>query len=174
MKKGLIISTLVLTLAIALASFTSVFAQDGQRFQRNGSLRSVLQTVFAIGDELRSLAKDVNLSDGQKQQIKTIVVTAKPQAQELHSQLESKRKALRSELLSNTPNQIQIQTLTQDLANINSQMTILRIQIAAQITQVLAPEQKQIALKDLMEIDPLVEQLKDELQVLAMNSQLMK
>jgi Spy/CpxP family protein refolding chaperone len=174
MKKGLIISTIVLTIAIALASFTNVLAEGGKLGQRAGSFRAVLQTVFAIGDELRALAKNVNLSDNQRQQIKTIILNAKPQAQEIHSQLEVKRKELRLALLSNNSNQGQIQALTQDIANINSQMTVFRIQTATQITQVLTSEQKEVALKDLMEIDPLVDQLKGEIQALAMNSQLMK
>ncbi|MBI4854870.1 MAG: Spy/CpxP family protein refolding chaperone [Acidobacteria bacterium] len=173
MKKGLIVSTIIFALAISLLCFSSVFAQGSQR-QRTGSFRSILQTVFAIGDELRALAKDVNLSASQKQQIKTIVLTAKPQAQQLHSQLETKRKELRSALLEINPNQTQIQVIGQDIANISSQMVTFRIQTASQITQVLTPEQKDIALKDLTEIDPLIDQLKEEIQALAINSPLMK
>lgn len=176
MKKGLIISSIVLTLVIGLVSFTSVFARDSlqKRAGTSGSFRGVLQAVFAIGDELRTLAKDVNLSENQKQQIKIIVLTAKPQALEFHSQIEAKRKELRSVLLSNNPNQAQIDTLSQDIASINSQIVTFRIQTISQVTQVLSLEQKETVLKDLSKIDPLLDELKDEIQDLAINSPLMK
>ncbi len=174
MKKTAIISTLILTLVIAIASFTNIFANENARFGSRPSMPTVLQNVFAIGDELRNLAKDINLTDSQRQQIKAIVTQAKPQAQEFHQQLEAKRKELRTELLSNSPDLVRVEALSQDLANLTSQMTVFRIRTATEISQVLTPEQKQVALKDLTAIDPLVDELKENIQALAMNSNLMK
>jgi Spy/CpxP family protein refolding chaperone len=173
MKKNIIISTAILALLVTVIGFTTVFASEGMN-GRTGSMRAILQTVFAIGDSLKTLAKDVNLTDAQKGQIKAIVTSVKPQAEDLHKQLETKRKELRGVLLSANPDQAQLQALTQDIANINSQLTVFRIQTATQITQVLTPEQKQLALKDLTEIDPLIDQLKDEIHAMAMNSKMLK
>lgn len=174
MKKVAIIFTLILTLVITIASFTDIFANENARRNSRPSMRTVLQNVFAIGDELRNLAKDVNLTDSQKQQIKAIVINAKPQAEEFRTQLETKRKELRTELLSNNPDSVRIETLSQDLANLTSQITVFRVHIVTEISQVLTLEQKQTALKELAAIDPLVDELKENIEALAINSNLLK
>jgi len=174
MKKIAIISTLILTLVIAIASFTSIFANENARQNNRPSMRTVLQNVFAIGDELRNLAKDVNLTDSQKQQIKAIVITAKPQAEEFRTQLETKRKELRTELLSNNPDSVRVERLSQDLANLTCQITVFRVHTVTEISQVLTLEQKQTALKELAAIDPLVDELKENIEALAINSNLLK
>jgi Spy/CpxP family protein refolding chaperone len=169
MKKRLIISA-VLLLTLTVTAFTA-FADSGRnKAGRNqGSMRAIIQTVFSIAEGLRGLAQDLNLSAAQKAAVREIVVNARPQAEELHKQLAAKRHQLRDTLLAANSDAALVQTLTGDIANLNAQITVLRIQTITQISQQLTPEQKARALEDLMEIDPLIEELKDEIKSMAIN-----
>src|ERR1051326_4527512 len=100
MKKKLLLSTAAILLTVTLVGITSVWADGGSHSPHSGgSFRTVLNTVFSIFDGLKGLAKDVNLTDAQKESIKTILTTAKPQADQFHQQLMTKRHELREALL---------------------------------------------------------------------------
>lgn len=169
MKKPSLKFGVAALLLVTLISMSSVWAMSGDAQTNKGSFRGVVQQVFAIFDGLKTLAKDVNLSDTQKQSIKAILLTAKPQAQEFHQQMKAKRHQLRAALLADNVDNAQVQSLTQDIASLSGQMATFRIQIATQVTQQLTPEQKHTAIKDLAEIDPLVDDLREEIQAMMMN-----
>lgn len=170
MKKALIITMMVIMLTVGVAG-SAVYAA-GKRGHNKGGLGEVISTVMDIVDGLRTLKTDVNLTATQKESIKNILIAAKPQAQELHKQLNDQRHQLRDALLATNPNQADIQSLSQKLADGNAQMVTLRIQTVQKITEQLTPAQKSVALKDLMAIDPLIDELKDELEDLAMKNSL--
>ncbi|MEW6732380.1 MAG: Spy/CpxP family protein refolding chaperone [Acidobacteriota bacterium] len=171
MKSKLLFSTIAIVVMLGVCSLTYAWAGVPSTLfasaQRDRNFRSVIGTVFTIVDSVRDLIREVNLTDAQKQSIKTIVHNARPQAQQLHQQLKAKRLELREVLLAAEPDSARIQALSNDISQLAGQLAAHRIQTAAQISQVLTPEQKQTALNGLKEIDPLIEELKEELQGLA-------
>jgi Spy/CpxP family protein refolding chaperone len=172
MKKSLVISSLAILLTLSIAAMT-VWADAGLSSGKRGkgSFREIAQIAFAIVDELRGLAKDVALTTPQKAAVKAILTNAKPTAQEFRQQFRAKHKELREALLSANPDQSRVQSLQQEIANLTAQMTLFRLQTVEQVTALLTPAQKQIALEDLAKIDPLIDELKEEIENAVMNSQ---
>lgn len=171
MRKRLLFTALALALLLGTAGITAMASSSHFMALKRGegNLRGVLQSFFAVVDQARGLAQELNLSAEQKDEIKNILLSAKPAAVEFHKQLTEKRHELRDELLAQNPNAAKIDQLTQEIAGLNAQMATFRIRRAVEITQVLTPEQKQIAQKELKELEPLVADLKEEIMSLLMS-----
>lgn len=169
MKKSIIATTILSILTLGIIGISTVNASLPER----SGLRNIVSIVLDIADELRSISSDVKLSSTQKAAIKAMLQETAPQAEELHNQMRTKRHELRDTLLQPSVDQARVDQLSQELAALNGQMAVLRIQTAARVVTVLTPEQKATVLQGLNEIDPMLEQLRDEVKSLIAEGRLL-
>ena len=89
------------------------------------------------------MARALNLTDAQKQQIKTIVQAQRPTMSPIRPQLAQNRASMLTAAASGTFNQAKVQSLANQRALLIAQLVVPRAYILSQIyNQVLTPEQK--------------------------------
>ena len=140
------ITSAVMALAVAVGAFAIADAQDraGRSFgfAEGGPGRGPGGRGFGLGP----IAGIADLTDAQREQIKTILETARasrqatgsPAGMALHHQL-------RTELLSDAPDDAKIETLRQQIAQATADSLAHEIDVQRKIAQVLTPEQRAAA-----------------------------
>jgi Spy/CpxP family protein refolding chaperone len=89
------------------------------------------------------MARALNLTDAQKQQIKTIVQAQRPTMSPIRRQLAQNRASMLTAAASGAFNQATVQSLANQRALLIAQLVVPRAYIQSQIyNQVLTPEQK--------------------------------
>jgi Spy/CpxP family protein refolding chaperone len=166
MKKLLVVSILTATLTLIGFTWATTYAHTSGGKAKGAHLRNITSLVFTIARRAYNIAGEVNLTAEQKSSIREILIQARPEIVTTQQQLTDKKRDLRHTLLAREVTQIKVDQLGQEIANLNAQLSLLRIQTAREVTQHLTPTQKETLLKDLQAIDPLVEDLKDELHLL--------
>jgi Spy/CpxP family protein refolding chaperone len=92
------------------------------------------------------MAKELNLTDAQKAQIKTIMQSQRTTMRPLMQQMTQNREAMLTATSGGAFDQAKVQTIATQQAQLMSQMTVLREQLRSQIyNTVLTPEQKATA-----------------------------
>ncbi|HYL92165.1 MAG TPA: Spy/CpxP family protein refolding chaperone [Alphaproteobacteria bacterium] len=127
---------LVLTAGVALSAVTAVYAFPGHAGYRHGRM-------------FRHMARQLNLTDAQKTQIKDILKAEKPRVQPLMQQLRDNRKAQNANY-TGVFDEAQARAFANKQAQIMSDLAVEHERVKAQIYAVLTPEQRQKA-KDLMQ-----------------------
>lgn len=95
------------------------------------------------------LARALNLTDDQKNQVKTILQNTRPAVQPLLQQLAANRQAMQQAIESPTPDKTAIQNLANAQGQLVSQLAVIRANTFSQIySTVLTPDQ-QAKLKEL-------------------------
>lgn len=133
MKK---LTTAFLAIALAAIGTIFVFAQkadgDKGKFKRG----------FGHRGGFERLAEKLNLSDAQKAQIKQIKETNKTTVQPLRENMKSIRQQLKAATTNGNFNEVQVQTLATQQANIMAQLTVEKERTKSQIYAILTPEQQ--------------------------------
>ncbi len=86
------------------------------------------------------IVANLNLTDAQKQQVKSIFERQNQSAQPLRQQILQNRQALNQAMKSDNPGQIQ--SLSTTLGNLQGQLAAARNSAMAQVYALLTPEQK--------------------------------
>ncbi|MFZ0312243.1 MAG: Spy/CpxP family protein refolding chaperone [Candidatus Korobacteraceae bacterium] len=98
------------------------------------------------GGHMGYLAKELNLTDAQKVQIKTIFQAQRTTMRPLMLQMEQNRQAMLTATASGAFDQAKVQTLATQQAQIISQLAVQKASVRSQIyNTVLTPEQKATA-----------------------------
>jgi Spy/CpxP family protein refolding chaperone len=89
------------------------------------------------------LYRQLNLTDAQKQQIKSLVQAQRATTQPLRQQMAASRVAMLQATANGTFNQAQVQSIANQQAQVMAQLAVARESIQNQIyTQVLTPQQQ--------------------------------
>lgn len=99
-----------------------------------GARRNFRQQRFA------KFSQELNLTEAQQTQAKSIFSNARQEAQPLRAQLKENRQALRNAVKSD--NQSEIQTLSATRGNLMGKMAAIHSEAAAKFYQALTPEQR--------------------------------
>jgi Spy/CpxP family protein refolding chaperone len=92
---------------------------------------------------MQYLAKQLNLTDAQKQQIKTIMQSQRATMRPLMQQMTQNRLAMLNATAGGTFDQAKVQTIASQQAQLMAQLSVQKAQIHSQIyNQVLTAEQK--------------------------------
>lgn len=123
-------------LAIALVTIGTifVFAQkgEGKKFGRDFGHRGGFERI----------AKKLNLSDEQKEQVKQILETSKTKVQPVLENMKSIHQQLDAATADGQFDEAQVQALATQQANIMAQMIVEKERTKAQIFAILTPEQQ--------------------------------
>lgn len=93
------------------------------------------------GKQFKKLAKELNLTDQQKKQIKSLFEKNRPLAEPLIKQLAAERKVLRTLIQADTVDEAAIRAQSAKLAAIQADFAVHRANAAAEFRAVLTPEQ---------------------------------
>ena len=98
------------------------------------------------------LAKQLNLTDAQKAQMKEIRTASKAKTQPLRESMKSIRQQIAAATVDGSFNEAQVQALAVQQANIMAQLTVEKQRVKSQTYAILTPEQQiqAKALKDQM------------------------
>jgi Spy/CpxP family protein refolding chaperone len=94
----------------------------------------------ARGKARRHMFQALNLTDGQKQQAKSIFAEARKSTEPLRLQLQQNRQALTAATKANDRGQIE--SLSKSSGDLRGQLKAARTQTMAQFFQILTPEQR--------------------------------
>jgi Spy/CpxP family protein refolding chaperone len=117
-------------------------------------------------NHMERLAKELNLTDAQKQQIKTIMQSQRTTMRPLMLQMAQNREAMLSATASGAFDQAKVQSLANQQSQLMAQLMVQKASIRSQIyNQVLTPDQKtkadQLQQKKLARIQEHVQKLSE-------------
>ena len=93
------------------------------------------------GGGLQRIAKELQLTPQQQQQIKDIYVRNRPQGEPLRKQFMEERRALRTLIQADNVDETAIRAQVSKLAAVEADIAVHRAQIAKEIRAVLTPDQ---------------------------------
>lgn len=125
-------------MAIALAAVWTIFVFA----QKADGDKGKFKRGFGHRGGFGRLAKQLNLSDAQKTQMKQIKEASKSKVQPLRENMKSIRQQLKAATADGNFNEAQVQTLATQQANIMAQLTVEKERTKSQIYAVLTPEQQ--------------------------------
>jgi|SRR5579864_3257266 len=99
------------------------------------------QRQWHRGPMLDRMASELNLTDDQKQQVKSILDSARQSAQPVAQQLRQDRQALRDAVQSGKSD-ANIDQLSGDVGNLTGQLTAIHTKAFAKIYALLTPDQR--------------------------------
>jgi Spy/CpxP family protein refolding chaperone len=136
-KKFFIVTAIVLAVAAGLAASAMAQGRHGRFAHHDGWM-------------LRHMTKELNLTDAQQGQIKTILQAEKTKIQPLMKQLHDSRLAENSNVTGNF-DEAQARTVANQQAQIMSNLIVEKARTKSQIYAVLTPDQRAKALQLMQE-----------------------
>jgi protein CpxP len=89
----------------------------------------------------KKMAKELQLTDQQKQQIKEIFARNKPQAEPLMKQMHTERRALRSLIQADAIDEAAIRAQSAKIAAVEADLAVQHARVAKEVRAILTPEQ---------------------------------
>lgn len=129
-KKIMVPLAVAFMLLLGLSSVAATYARDGAGFGRHRGFMA------------RRLARELNLTDAQKAQIKTILQAEKPRLQPLMQQLRQNRMA-QQDAIGAQFDEAKARAYADQQAKLMSDLMVERARVQSQIYSVLTPEQQQ-------------------------------
>lgn len=123
-----------ISLAVAALSVTTGFAQAPARPADPGQARGARAHRFMAG---------LNLTDAQREQIRTLRNEHRTALRDQVRQLRDARRALRAETFADSPDAAKLQSLKEQVATLSQQVETRRLEMQQEIAQILTPEQRQ-------------------------------
>ena len=93
------------------------------------------------GNHFKKMAKDLQLTAQQKQQLKEIFAKNRPQAEPLMKQFTAERRAMRALIQADTVDEAAIRAQSAKVAAIEADLAVQRAHVAQEIRGILTPEQ---------------------------------
>lgn len=94
------------------------------------------------GDMLEHMARELNLTDAQKQQVKTIMESAKSSADGIHAKLEEVHKQLDAATANGQFDEAQVRTLANQQAQLEADMLVEHLRAKSKVFGILTAEQR--------------------------------
>lgn len=94
------------------------------------------------GDMLEHMARELNLTDAQKQQVKTIMESAESSADGIHAKLEEVHKQLDAATANGQFDEAQVRTLANQQAQLEADMLVEHLRAKSKVFGILTAEQR--------------------------------
>jgi Spy/CpxP family protein refolding chaperone len=131
----------VLAVALALAVIAGIaVSQSVRRAHRYGD--GMYGRGMFDRSLLRVLAHQLDLTDGQRAQVKQIMAKERPTLQPLMLQMAQDRKQLRQLVMSGTFDEAKVRELAAEQSQTVTQLTVERARVESELFQILSAEQK--------------------------------
>ncbi len=135
MKKYVSCTTAILALVAGFAIFLHAQASSADPGKRHGWGRG-------HGMMMGRIARELDLTDAQKAQIKSIWQAEKPVMQPLLQQLANDRRQMLAATANGQFDQTKVQTIANQQAQVLSQLIVERVKIETKVYSLLTPEQR--------------------------------
>src|SRR5882672_6378134 len=97
---------------------------------------------FGHGDMLEHMARELNLTDAQKEQVKTIMESAETSAEGIHAKLEEVHKQIDAATANGQFDEAQVRTLANQKAQLEADMMVEHLRAKSKVFAILTPEQR--------------------------------
>jgi len=94
------------------------------------------------GEMLEHMARELNLTDAQKQQVKTIMESVESSAEGIHTKLEEVHKQLEAATANGQFDEAQVRTLANQEAQLEADMKVEHLRAKSKVFSVLTAEQR--------------------------------
>ena len=94
------------------------------------------------GDMLEHMARELNLTDAQKEQVKAIMASAETAGQDIHTKLEEVHKQLDAATANGQFDEAQVRTLANQQAQLEADMTVEHLRAKSKVFAILTAEQR--------------------------------
>jgi Spy/CpxP family protein refolding chaperone len=125
--------------AVAIA----IFAVAVNVVHAQAASDSVATTTMQHGQFFRRMVGELNLTDDQKSQIKSILRAEKDTLQSLLGQLHDARKNLRAAIQAGDANEASVRAASAKVAGVEADLAVERMKLYGKISPILTDEQRQ-------------------------------
>ncbi|ACM21864.1 CpxP superfamily protein [Geotalea daltonii FRC-32] len=137
-KKALVAAVLV---AMAIGGGTAVFAGRGP----GGDCDKKQGSEMHQGKFYQRMAKVLKLTDAQQNQIKSLISAERAASEPFIDQMHEKRKLLMQSGESTTFDEASVRSIAAAIAQIKTELAVIRVKTQTQIYTILTPEQRELA-----------------------------
>lgn len=140
MKKRIIVIASIAVLVIGATIFAVAQGPGMQKMQgMHGHGRG---DGPSHGDMLEHMARELNLTDAQKQQVKTIMESVESSADGIHAKLEEVHKQLEAATANGQFDEGQVRTLANQQAQLEADMLVEHLRAKSKVYSILTAEQR--------------------------------
>ena len=133
MKKRIIAIASIAVLVVGAAVFAIGHGFQGPGMHGGGP---------GHGDMLEHMARELNLTDAQKQQVKAIMESAESSADGIHAKLEEVHKQLDAATANGQFDEAQVRALANQQGQLEADMTVEHLRAMSKMFAILTPEQR--------------------------------
>jgi Spy/CpxP family protein refolding chaperone len=160
-KRHIALGMIVAAAAVLLVSTFALGAGDGQPGRgHRGPLARLIRSQMG---RMITLRADLNVSDEQKAEIRTIIEKHKPEILPVVKKIMDKKRTLHDAILDESPDEDDIRKASKELGKAIGDAAILASEIAREIRPVFTEEQIQIIEKNSNERQGAVDKWLDEI-----------
>jgi len=94
------------------------------------------------GEMLEHMARVLNLTDAQKQQVKAIMDSTESVARDIHGKLEENQKQIEAATANGQFDEAQVRTLANQKGQLEADMTVEHLRAMSKVYAILTPEQR--------------------------------
>ena len=94
------------------------------------------------GDMLEHISRELNLTDAQKEQVKSIMASAEASAQGIHAKLEDVHKQIEAATANGQFDETQVRTLANQQAQLEAEMMVEHLRAKSKVFAILTAEQR--------------------------------
>lgn len=142
MKRRNLLLTTLLASSLATTGFITISHADPQYCDHHGMHSKRMGHVEGLRDPLKHLMDQVDLTNAQRAEIKTIIDTNRNDTESVRQRLRDNRKAMYELVSSNQYSLERVRELADQQAKLNAELTVARIDTMHRTLQVLTPEQR--------------------------------
>ena len=137
MKKRILVIASIAVLVVAAAAAVFALAKGHPGMHRMGQGMGP-----GHGEMLEHMAKVLNLTDAQKQQVKAIMDSTESAAKDIHAKLEETQKQLAAATANGQFDEAQVRTLANQKGQLEADMTVEHLRAMSKVFAILTPEQR--------------------------------
>ena len=137
MKRRILMIASIAVLVIGATIFA--VAQGPEQMRK---MHSYGRGPHGHGDMLEHMARELNLTDAQKQQVKGVMEATESSAQGIHAKMEEIHKQIEAATANGQFDETQVRTLANQQAQIQADMMVEHLRAKSKIFAVLTPEQR--------------------------------
>ncbi len=137
MKRRIIVIASIAALVIGATIFA--VGQGPEAMQR---MHGYGRGPHGHGDMLEHMARELNLTDAQKQQVKTIMESVESSADGIHTKLEEVHKQLEAATANGQFDEAQVRNLANQQAQLEADMRVEHLRAKSKVYSILTAEQR--------------------------------
>lgn len=137
MKKRILVIASIAVLVLVVGATVLALAQGQRGMDGMGQGKGP-----GHGEMLEHMARVLNLTDVQKQQVKAIMDSTESVAKDIHAKLEENQKQMEAATANGQFDEAQVRTLANQKGQLEADMTVEHLRAMSKVYAILTPEQR--------------------------------